>query len=190
MLSQAIYQHFFSCQSAAVPVLPGGSAVVSVVANMHRGFPGMAHTGAARAGVVNLTQSLSVEWAAAGVRVNALAPGVIASSGLDRYDPAMSAAIRASAPRSIYAGRLGTEAECAAAILFLLSPAAAFITGACLNMDGGESVYAPNMPPAHAAQDEEGAGDKQQQPQHNLPWDDPPQEKTAASSAKPIPSKL
>jgi len=154
-MSQAVYRHFFSQQAPSG--VAGGCAIVSVVANMWNGFPGMAHTGAARAGVVNLTKSLAVEWAASGVRVNAIAPGVIASSGLSRYDPAMQAVIAESAANN-YTHRLGTEAECAAAILFLLSPASAFTTGACLNVDGAESLYSPLMRPMH----------------HTLcpPWDD------------------
>ena len=80
-LTKAIYNQFFVHQQSA--------AIVNVVANMHNGFPGMSHTGAARAGVVNLTKSLAIEWSHVGVRVNAIAPGVIDSSGLQRYDQAI-----------------------------------------------------------------------------------------------------
>ena len=62
-----------------------GGSQVQIVADMWNGFPGAAHTGAARAGVVNLTQTLAIEWASRGVRVNAVAPGGILSSGLGRY---------------------------------------------------------------------------------------------------------
>src|SRR5690349_19146645 len=58
----------------------GGGAIVNIVMEMWRGFPGMAHSGAARAGVVNLTQTLALEWAPYGVRINAVAPGLISSS--------------------------------------------------------------------------------------------------------------
>jgi len=117
-----------------------GGAIVNLVMEMWRGFPGMAHSGAARAGVVNLTQSLALEWAPYGVRVNAVAPGVIASSGLKNYPEAVQQQL-ADIAKEIPAGRMGTEAEIAAPVLFLLSPAAAFISGATLRVDGAGSLY-------------------------------------------------
>jgi citronellol/citronellal dehydrogenase len=117
-----------------------GGAIVNIVAEMWRGFPGMAHTGAARAGVVNLTQSLALEWAVYGIRVNAVAPGIIDSSGLKTYPIAVQeqvAGIAAETP----ALRLGTESEIASAVTFLLSPAAAYISGATLKVDGASSLY-------------------------------------------------
>jgi len=111
--------------------------IVNVIANIYRGFPGMAHTGAARAGVENLTMSLAVEWSQFGIRVNAVAPGVIASSGTKRYPPELlKMAIQASPAR-----RAGTVDEVAASIVFLVSPAAQFITGATLRIDGGQSLW-------------------------------------------------
>ncbi|HTV67128.1 MAG TPA: SDR family NAD(P)-dependent oxidoreductase, partial [Rhizobiaceae bacterium] len=62
-----------------------GGAIVNMAADMWRGMPGMAHSGAARAGMVNLTKTAAYEWAHAGVRVNCVAPGWIASSGMDTY---------------------------------------------------------------------------------------------------------
>src|SRR5690606_31995446 len=101
-------------------------------------MPGMGHSGAARAGMVNLTQTAAVEWGTSGVRVNAVAPGWIASSGMDNYPPSMKAMItglRDGVPLK----RLGNEAEVSAAIVFLLSPAAAFISGTTLRIDGAAS---------------------------------------------------
>jgi len=63
-----------------------GGAVVNIVADFWSGMPGMGHSGAARAGMVNFTETAALEWAPAGVRVNAVAPGWIASSGFDTYD--------------------------------------------------------------------------------------------------------
>lgn len=117
-----------------------GGAVVNVVMEMWRGMPCMAHSAAARAGVVNLTQTLALEWAAFGVRVNAVAPGIINSSGLKNYGEAMQPVIQQLASE-IPARRLGTESEVAAAIIFLLSPAAAFISGTTLKVDGAGSLY-------------------------------------------------
>jgi len=67
--------------------------------------------------------------------VNAVAPGWIASNGLDQYPPEMAAHLR-TLHEKVPVGRLGTESECSAAIVFLLSEAAAFISGACLRVDG------------------------------------------------------
>jgi len=117
-----------------------GGAIVSIVAEMWRGFPGMAHTGAARAGVVNLTQTLALEWAQYGVRVNAVAPGVINSSGLRTYPEAVQARL-AEFAADTPARRLGSESEVAAAVIFLLSPAAAYVSGATLRVDGASSLY-------------------------------------------------
>lgn len=117
-----------------------GGAIINIVADMWRGFPGMAHTGAARAGVVNLTQTLALEWAQSGVRVNAVAPGLIDSSGLKTYPEALRTQL-ATIAKDIPAQRMGTEEEVAAAVAFLLSPAAAFISGATLRIDGAGSLY-------------------------------------------------
>jgi citronellol/citronellal dehydrogenase len=117
-----------------------GGAIVNIVSEMWRGFPGMAHSGAARAGVVNLTQTLAIEWAMYGIRVNAVAPGIIDSSGLKTYPPAVQAQV-ADIVAETPALRLGTESEIASAISFLLSPAASYISGATLRVDGASSLY-------------------------------------------------
>src|SRR5262249_30411875 len=104
------------------------------------------------AGVVNLTQTLALEWAAYGVRVNAVAPGIINSSGLKTYPPAVQEQL-ASIAREVPAQRMGTEREVAAAVVFLLSPAASFISGATLKVDGAGSLYRLQgyVIPEHAA---------------------------------------
>ncbi len=116
---------------------PNGGALVNIIADMWGGMPGMGHSGAARAGMLNFTETAALEWAP--VRVNAVAPGWIASSGLDRYPPEMTATLRGMKDL-VPLRRLGTESEVSAAIVFLLSPAAAFVSGACLRVDGA----APN----------------------------------------------
>jgi citronellol/citronellal dehydrogenase len=117
-----------------------GGVIINIVAEMWRGFPNMAHTGAARAAVVNLTQSLALEWAQFGIRVNSVAPGLINSSGLKTYPAAIQAMLQSIA-NDIPAQRMGTEREIAAAVTFLLSPAAGFISGETLKVDGAGSLY-------------------------------------------------
>ena len=111
----------------------GAGAIVNMIADMWHGMPSMGHSGAARAGMLNFTETAALEWAP--VRVNAVAPGWIASSGLDHYPPEMAEHIR-TLPQRVPLGRLGTESEVSAAIVFLLSPAAAFISGSCIRVDG------------------------------------------------------
>jgi citronellol/citronellal dehydrogenase len=112
-----------------------GGAIVGIVADIWNGFPGMGHSAAARAGMVNLTMTAAAEWGASGVRVNAVAPGWIASSGLDTYPANMKSYLRGLGGHTPLQ-RFGTEAEVSAAIVFLLSPAAAYISGETLRVDG------------------------------------------------------
>ena len=113
-----------------------GGSIVNMTADYRNGFPNMVHTGAARAGMANLTMTLAYEWAVSGVRVNSVAPGWIASSGMDTYTGEFKAQIpklKGHCPL----GRLGTESEVSAAVCFLLSKAAAYITGTEIRIDGG-----------------------------------------------------
>jgi citronellol/citronellal dehydrogenase len=127
-----------------------GGAIVNMAADMWNGMPGMAHSGAARAGMVNLTKTAAFEWAYAHVRVNAVAPGWIASSGMDAYGPAMAPMIR-SLKNNLPMKRMGLEAEVSSVICFLLSPGAAFVTGITVAIDGGAPLHSAIMPtPDHA----------------------------------------
>lgn len=112
-----------------------GGAIVNIVADMWGSMPGMGHSGAARAGMVSFTETAALEWARSGVRVNAVAPGYIASSGMDHYPPEAGPMLREMA-ETVPAGRFGNEAEASAGIVFLLSPAASFISGSVLRIDG------------------------------------------------------
>src|SRR5712672_682647 len=113
-----------------------GGAIVNIIADIWHGWPEFAHSGAARGGMLTLTETAACEWSASGVRVNAVAPGGIVSSGFDTYTPEMQKKLHDFAGR-VPLQRYGTEAEVSAAIVFLLSPAAAYITGSCLRVDGG-----------------------------------------------------
>jgi len=113
-----------------------GGAIVNIIADIWHGWPNFGHSAAARGGMLTLSESAACEWAEAGVRVNTVAPGGIASSGFDRYTPEARRELRKYAAK-VPLKRFGTESEVSAAIVFLLSPAAAFITGSCIRVDGG-----------------------------------------------------
>lgn len=125
----------------------GGGAIVNMAADMWNGMAGMAHSGAARAGMVNLTKTAAFEWARSHVRINAVAPGWVASSGMDSYGPAMAPMIL-SLKDNLPMRRLGLEAEISSVICFLLSPGAAFVTGVTVAIDGGAGVNNPVWPKA------------------------------------------
>ena len=112
-----------------------GGAIVNIVADIWGSMPGMGHSGAARAGMVSFTETAAMEWARSGVRVNAVAPGYIASSGMDHY-PVEARPMLREMRTTVPLGRFCTEAETSAAIVFLLCPAAAFISGTVLRVDG------------------------------------------------------
>lgn len=111
--------------------------IVNIIANIYKGFPGMSHTGAARAGVDNLTKSLAIEWARQGIRINAVAPGIIESTGLERYPKELVDGIAKTVP----VNELGATDDVAHAVLFLASPYAKFITGETLYVDGGQRLW-------------------------------------------------
>lgn len=111
--------------------------IVNIVAEMSRGFPGMAHTGAARAGVDNLTKTLAVEWAQFGIRVNAVAPGVIKTTGTRQYGDGLLDSSKKACPMK----RLGTPEEVAHLVNYLASRYADYITGQTFYIDGGASLW-------------------------------------------------
>jgi len=140
---------------AMIPMRRG--RIVNVTAMVVRGFPGMAHTGAARAGVENLTRTLAIEWAAHGIRVNAVAPGTIRSSGTAQYGDEVLEVARRATPLK----RLGTPEEVARLIVFLASDRNDFITGQVFGIDGGQPLWGdiwqiPELPASAAHEPGEG----------------------------------
>ena len=113
-----------------------GGSIVNIIADISNGWPMFGHSAAARGGMLTLSESAACEWASSGVRVNALAPGGIASSGFEVYSPEAWAEVKKVAAK-VPMQRFGNEAEVSAGIVFLLSPAASYITGTCLRIDGG-----------------------------------------------------
>ncbi|HVU01696.1 MAG TPA: SDR family oxidoreductase [Polyangiaceae bacterium] len=147
---------FHMCQVAAQKWMMGhGGKIVTIVADMWDGFPGMVHTGAARAGVVNMAKTLAVEWARYDILVNCVAPGVINSTGMHNYPPGMPELAQSQVPLK----RLGTSEEVAAAVLFLLSPGGDFVTGETIRVDGGGSLWGSNWP----------IGDREPMPKIEIP---------------------
>jgi citronellol/citronellal dehydrogenase len=133
---------FFMTQAVAtrhmIPARCG--RIVNVIANVARGFPGMVHTGAARAGVENMTKTLAIEWATHNIQVNAIAPGVIRTSGTDQYPPELIEASRKKTPMK----RVGSAGEVAQLIVYLACDAAWFVTGECWYIDGGAHLWGDN----------------------------------------------
>ncbi|XP_064397017.1 peroxisomal trans-2-enoyl-CoA reductase-like isoform X2 [Halichondria panicea] len=119
-----------------------GGSIVNIIVDMLTGFPGMAHTGAARAAVENMSKSLAVEWASDGVRINNIAPGVI-------YSPTAAANYKSDDVFDMYlenipARRVGYPEEISGAVCFLLSPAASYTTGVTVAIDGAWGLYKKN----------------------------------------------
>jgi len=135
-VSQEMYKSFFSKQDHGI--------ILNIIANMHRGFPGMAHTGAARAGVENLTKTLAQEWAQHNVRVNAIAPGTIASSGLDQYPQPMQDRFKVIEQDNLMK-RLGTVEDISNATMFYTSDLSSYISGTTQYVDGMEHLVAYSM---------------------------------------------
>lgn len=120
-----------------------GGSIVNMAADIHGGMPSMGHSGAARAGVENLTKTAAVEWAKSGVRVNCVAPGWIMSSGMDTYEGDFREKIPQFASK-VPLKRMGTESEVSSVACFLLSNAAAFVTGVTIRIDGAASLGTPS----------------------------------------------
>lgn len=113
--------------------------VVNIIATIKRGFPGMIHTGAARAGVENLTKTLAQEWSDHHIRINCVAPGIIESSGLDTYPKPIKDMFE-EAKKAIPLKRFGKVQDVSNAVIFLASPMADYITGISLYVDGAQHL--------------------------------------------------
>lgn len=117
-------------------------SIVNIVAVVSRGNPQVAHTAAARAGVIYLSKTLSVEWAPLDIRINCVAPGSIATDGLNVYPREAAEAFTLSNPMK----RLGDVMDIAQAVIYLAAPTGKFITGEVLAVDGGRQNWGEDWP--------------------------------------------
>lgn len=116
--------------------------IVNIVANVHRGMPQVAHTCAARAGVIYLSKSVSTEWAPLNIRVNCVSPGSIATEGLNVYPPRAAARLKDANPMRTF----GDGYDIAQAVAYVAAPSGKFITGEVLTVDGGNAQWGDNWP--------------------------------------------
>jgi citronellol/citronellal dehydrogenase len=116
--------------------------IVNIVADIWRGLPQMAHTAAARAGVIYAAKTVAVEWAPLGIRVNCVAPGCCESSAFGRYPPEGAATFTQSNPMM----RAGDEFDVAEAAIYLAAPSGKFVTGEVITVDGGQQMWGDPWP--------------------------------------------
>lgn len=114
-----------------------GGAIVNIVTVISRGMPGVAHTCAARAGVIYVSKTVAIEWAPLGIRVNCVAPGAIATEGMEVY----SEEARAALPKTNLMKRFGDVRDIADAVCYLAGPSGAFMTGGVVTVDGGNQIW-------------------------------------------------
>jgi len=129
----------FLCVSACLPALKrakGRIVVTSSITGPMTGYPGWSHYGASKAGQLGFIRTAAIELAPAGVTINAVMPGNIATEGLDGLGPDYIAKMESSIPMK----RLGTVEDIANAVLFFASDEAGYITGQTLVIDGGQTL--------------------------------------------------
>jgi citronellol/citronellal dehydrogenase len=116
--------------------------IINLVTVINRGMPNMAHTCAARAGVIYASKSLAVEWAPLNIRINCVAPGIIATEGMKVYpDEARAKFTNSNAMR-----RFASAWEIAESCIYLASEASGFVTGEVLTIDGGGHLWGDLWP--------------------------------------------
>ena len=117
-----------------------GGSIVNITLGNRNGMPRMVHSGASRAGVENMTQTLCTEWMSSGVRINCVRPGIVwTESGAAAYGPGVAESIAETLLPSIPSKRFGTPQEVSSAVCWLLSEGASYVTGSVLSVCGGGS---------------------------------------------------
>ena len=121
-----------------------GGRIINITMLTKNAFPGMTHSVAARAGVEAMTRTLAVEWAARGIRINSVAPGIVASSGLRRYPKGLG--VLEQAKSTVPLKRLASCEEIAWMVTYLAGPAGDYITGQTFTVDGGKTLWGDMWP--------------------------------------------
>ncbi|MFY1638027.1 SDR family NAD(P)-dependent oxidoreductase [Solwaraspora sp. WMMB335] len=134
------------CAQAALPALTGGGAVVNIASlcGIHPA-PGAGAYNAAKAAVITLTQQMALEWGVDGIRVNAVAPGIVSGTNFSASSRDPAAAARRG--HAVPLGRTGAAQDIAPVVVFLLSDAARYMTGQVLAVDGGLGVALQTLLP-------------------------------------------
>ncbi|XP_043847233.1 peroxisomal trans-2-enoyl-CoA reductase-like [Dromiciops gliroides] len=121
-----------------------GGSIVNIITMLKNGLPRAVHSGAARAGVDNMTKTLAVEWASHGIRINSISPGVIYSpTAFGNYEKVGETLEQFY--QYCLAKRFGVPEEISSVVCFLLSPAASYITGHTVVVDGGYTLYSKSF---------------------------------------------
>jgi NAD(P)-dependent dehydrogenase (short-subunit alcohol dehydrogenase family) len=134
---------FYVVQAAFPALAESGDGRVVLISSVAAeiGIPGQVAYGASKAGLVGMARTLAAEWAPRGIRCNVVMPGMIATPKVLAMPERLQQAVTATIPL----GRFGATEELAGAVAFLLSPAAAYITGAVLRVDGGVGLAIASM---------------------------------------------
>jgi NAD(P)-dependent dehydrogenase (short-subunit alcohol dehydrogenase family) len=150
-LRMNLYQHMLVCHAAGRHMLAEGGGAIAMVASVSGMYGARNHAayGVAKAGVMSLARTLSDEWAGRGVRVNAVAPDVIATPRLVAASGAPADEVIAgmdarAAEQGVPMGRFGRPEEIAGPLVFLLSELSSFMTGQTLVVDGGSMTHFPH----------------------------------------------
>ena len=133
---------FLFCQAAIKEMLPHNfGRIVNISSRAWLGGFGQSNYSAAKGGVISLTRSLAIEFAAKGITVNAIAPGIIQTPLFDSFDTAIQSKLKESVP----AKRIGTPDDVAYAVMTFLNPDASYLTGQVLYVCGGRSLSSPSV---------------------------------------------
>lgn len=134
LMMQRAAQYWRDLGPAAQPML---RSICNIVVVIERGMPGVAHTVAARAGIIGATRTVAVEWAPLGIRVNCVAPGLIATEGLRVYPPEAQKEFPIANPMK----RPGTPMEIAESCVYVSASSGSFMTGEVVTVDGGGKLW-------------------------------------------------